>query len=286
MDQFRYKLVALDLDGTVLDNSGRVSARFKALTARLARANVRMVICTGRRWRTALPVVEEIAHASPITVCCGGALIKEAAGHRTLHSNPISSDTARRAVELFRSASLVPFLLLDRPVDGRELLISELDRSSAEQLPYILANQHAVEYYAGRYPELSEPTLEVYTLDHGSRMLGSVETIRDGLGDAAIVTPLSQPRYGPGQIALEVHGPTATKWNALCRLLERWDISPEQVMAIGDDANDIPMLRGAALSFAMGNAPDEVKTAADRVTAGNDEDGAAEALLSAFPELT
>jgi hydroxymethylpyrimidine pyrophosphatase-like HAD family hydrolase len=85
-----------------------------------------------------------------------------------------------------------------------------------------------------------------------------------------------------GVVALEVHDPAATKWRAIEWLLDEWDIRPEQVVAIGDDVNDVPMLRGAGLSFAMGNAPDAVKAAADRVTATNEENGVALALREAF----
>jgi len=285
MTQTGFKLVALDLDGTILDDAGHVVAGFGAVAAQLAELGVHVVLCTGRRWRTALHIAEQLPRASPIVICCGGALIKDAAEHRTLYINPISSDTARRAAELFRAGGLVPFLLMNRPLDRRELLISELDRPRAEQLPYIVANEHAVEYYRGPFPALREAVLEVYTLDDGSVVRAQMKMIRDALGDAAIVTLLSQPLYGPTQVDMEVHNPTATKWQALLWLLERWGIAPEQVVAMGDDMNDIPMLRGAGLSFAMGDAPDEVKAAADRVTGTCVEGGAAAALRIAFPEL-
>ncbi len=280
-----FQLVALDIDGTLLDSAGRISASLKAIVARLAALSVRTVLCTGRRWRTVLPVIEEIAQAHPVAVCCGGALIKEADRHRTLYTDPISNATARRAVQLFRSGGLVPLLLFDRPTDGRELLVSELDRGRAGELPYLKVHRQAVEYYPGEFIELAEQPLEVYAVDDLSRVAPQRQRIGDAFGKEAIVTSLVQRRYGARQVALEVHGPTATKWRALSWLLERWEMHARQVIAIGDDLNDIPMLRAAGLSFAMGNAPPEVKAAADRLTASNDEDGAALALRSVFPDL-
>ena len=93
---------------------------------------------------------------------------------------------------------------------------------------------------------------------------------------------MRQTQYGDDQATMELHDPAATKWSALQWLLDRWGIRPDEVVAIGDDVNDLPMLRAAGLSFAMGNAPDAVKASADAITAPNDEHGVVEALASVF----
>ena len=112
--------------------------------------------------------------------------------------------------------------------------------------------------------------------------LAAAEGDGSGLLQRATVQVMPQGRYGAEQLALELHDPGATKWRALYWLLQRWQVRPEEVVAIGDDVNDIPMLEAAGLSFAMGNASDEVKAAADAVTAGNDDHGVVEALASVF----
>jgi len=285
MPQTHFQLVALDIDGTVLDTKDRISESFKRAVARLASQGVRAVFCTGRRWRTALRAVEQIEHAHPIVVCSGGALIKEADSHNTLYADPFAPTSALRTAELFRRAGLVPILLLDRPVAGKELLISERQREQAQELPYVITHRDSIEYYPGDFPELSEPIFEVLTVDLVFRVRRGEQIVREAMAGQAIVMAMFQPRYGPDQIALEVHGPTATKWHALNWLLKLWQIRPENVVAIGDDVNDIPMLKGAGLSFAMGNAAPEVKAAARRVTSSIDEDGALEALCSVWPEL-
>lgn len=285
MDRLRYELVALDVDGTILDNAGRLSPRLKAMAPRLAAAGVRIVLCTGRRYRTALQILTELVHAHPVAVCVGGALVKEAERHRTIQVTPLDPDVSRRAVELFRAAGLVPFLLVDRPLEQRELLISEMDQAQAEGLPYVVANRPYVEYYAGEYPTVQEPVLDVYTLDHVSRIRAHVAGIRESLAGQAIVTPLTHQPTGPDELALETHAPTVSKWNALRRLLADWGVGSARVVAVGNDLNDIPMLRGAGLSFAVANASAEVKAAAQRVTASNDEEGVAEALGEVFRGL-
>lgn len=282
MTRTDYKLVALDLDGTVVTSGGTVGRQFPRIVAHLAERGVRCVVCTGRRWRTALPVVSEIESAHPAVVCCGGALIKEGQTHETLHALELCRETARQTVRLYRAAGLVPLLLYDRDLRERELLVSREDRHRAEERLYVRRNRETVEFYEGEFPVEIGPPLEVYTVDEVSLIREAEEDIRRELGERGFVTTLHQPRYRASQWVIQVHGPEATKWNALRWLMSRWEVAPEQVVAIGDDVNDVPMLRAAGLSFAMANAVPAAKEAADRITGSNDEDGVARALESVF----
>ena len=282
MRQQTFKLVALDIDGTVLDSSGHVSRRLKRALALLARRDVRTVLCTGRRWRTTLPVMGEIENAHALAVCCGGALIKDGTDNRTYHAIPLPRRAARHVAEAMRGKDLVPFILLDRDAGERELLISDLDRAHAADLPYVKSNEEFVEYYPGEFPKLAEPVLVVYTMDEVRRVSAAQQPLQRKLAGESTLTAMHQGRYGAAQWALEAHGIRATKWNALRWLLKRWRVPARQVVAIGDDVNDIPMLRAAGMSFAMGNAVPAVKRVASRTTTSNDEDGVVEALCSVF----
>ena len=283
MAETDFDVVALDLDGTVLNSAGNVTETFCAAVHALKKLGVRTVLCTGRRWRTAVEVIEQVEHADPTVVCCGGALIKEGESHRTLHTLTLEPDTARRTASLFRSAGLVPLVLRDQPIEGRELLIAEGDRNRAGELAFVQRNVMAVEYFEGAFPEEPVEILEVFTVDDVATVRGAEAPIGDALGADAIVVAMHQPRYGPRAWVIEVHGPTATKWSALSWLLKRWQVPSARVVAMGDDVNDVPMLQAAGLSFAMRNAVPEAKAVADRVTAGNDEDGVVQALRSVFP---
>ncbi len=278
----RFRLVALDIDGTILDSAQRIAPELKEALAGLVSRSVRVVLCTGRRWRSAVPILTELEHAHPIVVCCGGALVKRVDDESTLYARPLEHATAREAAAIFRRNSLVPMLLYDRPLSGLELKIAQEDRAQAEQLPYLVLNPGVCEWYAGDYPSTDERPLIVYTLDEGYKVRAAQPDFREHLGERAVVQAMAQARYGADQVALEVHDPASTKWRALHWLLKRWRILPEQVVAVGDDVNDVPMLRAAGLSFAMGNASQEVKAAADAVTRSNDEHGVVEALRSAF----
>ena len=283
-DNCLFKLVALDVDGTLLNSNGAVSDELKRVLPRLKALGVRSVLCTGRRWRSALPVVQELVHVDPYVVCCGGSLVKHLEGHETLRCIPLDWPTARRSSQVFREAGLVPIFLYDRPVDGQEMFVSQQDQSRAQQVLYLNVNRKDVAYFPGDVPPVEEPPLEVFTVDCVPRVRPLCGPIRDALGGCGVVEVMLQPRYGPRQLALEVHDVEATKWTALQWLMADWDIKPQEVLAIGDDVNDIPMLRAAGLSFAMGNAPEEVKSVADAVTATNDQHGAAMAIRRVFAE--
>ncbi len=190
--------------------------------------------------------------------------------------------TARLAARLFHENGLVPMLLYDRPLSGTELKLAESDRAAAGPLPYLRMNPGSFEWYDGDYPPGDEPPLVVYTVDAQEKVRRAEGPVVEGLGELGIVKAMVQLRYGPDQVALEIHDPTATKWHALRWLLERWGVRPQEVVAIGDDVNDLPMLEAAGLGVAMGNAVPEVKEIADTVTASNDEHGAALALRRAF----
>ncbi|MFO8008060.1 MAG: HAD-IIB family hydrolase [Candidatus Brocadiia bacterium] len=279
--QGRFRLVALDIDGTVLNSAGEVCAALKRTLAALARRSVRTVLCTGRRMRSAVPVLAELEHVHPILVCSGGALVKRVDDEETLYTDPLGDALAQRAAEVYRRAGLMPIVLYDHPLSGRELWVAAADRRKAEGLAYVQLNRDAVEYFEGDWPEGLEAPLEVYTVDRTERVEAARDRVRRDLEGSAIVEAMFQPRYG--ELALEVRSPTATKWAALQYLLDRWGIPPAQVVAVGDDVNDLPMLEAAGLSFAMGNALPEVKETADEVTATNDEEGVARALALAFP---
>ncbi len=87
---------------------------------------------------------------------------------------------------------------------------------------------------------------------------------------------LRSPRYIGFMCEFSPAG--VTKWSAICRLASLWGIDQAAICAVGDDVNDVPMIRAAGLGVAMGNARPEVKAAADRIAPSQDEDGLVEVV--------
>jgi len=288
MAQDNYKIVALDIDGTVLDSSGRMPDYFSTLIKVLEDFGVRVVFCTGRRWKTAHEVVSQLNYTHPIIICSGGAVIKDYGDGETVKALPLEKKSARKAVEEFPKRGLVPFVLPDAKLDEPDLIIPEDNKAQAENMLYVQRNRHSVRFSAPFECLITSPqsVLEIYTVDEKNKIIEAAKDLDAAFKDIAGITALNQPSYGPTYWALEVHGLQTSKWHAIEVLLQEWEVGKDQVVAIGDDVNDIPMLRDAGLSFAMANAVPETKAAADHITDSNDADGVLKALQWVFPWLS
>ena len=271
----RYQLLALDVDGTLLDPAGDLRPRVRqAVSAVLARG-LKVVICTGRRFRTAREVAEELGLAGPLVVH-NGALIKDFASGATLHYTYLPPHVYHQGLELLSQVS-TPMIYVDAFHEQIDILTSSLDQAHPFQRVYLQATAD----YCRIGGEMGTLPL------HGVVMLSiiadvtSLSAVRDrvetALGQHARVNLLANNKKYPGHI-LEIIHPEVSKWQALEQLAVQEGIAPSQIMAVGDDWNDLEMLRHAGLGIAMGNAPDGVKAVADYVTASNAEDGLAEAL--------
>ncbi len=280
-----YQIVALDIDGTVLDGKGQIPSYFRPMSGMLSDMGIHVVFCTGRRWKIALKAIKEVSNTQSVIVCSGGALIKDLKNHYTLHSLPVPLHMVDKVAALYRENGLVPFFLRECELDKQALLISHSDKEKAEKMGYVRKNRSDIEYCKGEIDNFCNSLLEIYTVDKKNKILEVAGQFDDELSEQVRVTALNQPIHGDDHWALEVHGPKTTKWNALELLMEEWNIKDNQVVAIGDDVNDIPMLKKAGISFAMANAVPEAKEAAGHITDSNDNNGVLCALKRIFPEL-
>src|SRR5271169_1276448 len=96
----RYQILALDVDGTLLDPDGTLRPRTAAAVARAARAGIRPILCTGRRCRRALPIAQQLGLDAPL-VCNSGAIIKDPRDHRTLWRADFDTALAADVLDLF-----------------------------------------------------------------------------------------------------------------------------------------------------------------------------------------
>ena len=272
MPHHRYRVLALDIDGTLLDGEGRLRSRTIEAVHRAARAGIRPVLCTGRRYRRALPIAEQLEIDSPL-VCNSGALVKEPRGHRTLWRADLPGQVAKDILDLLRLRDELAVSFTDRPLgdfdfvvgearSGRPLFDDYLDRnrSHAEVDPDWTTRSDIDHYHLcaiGTRPTMLD--LEGAILERTS---GSVQTFVQ-----------KSPKYA-GTMC-EVLRQDANKWAALLQIARIWGVEPGEICAVGDDMNDVPMLRGAGLGVAMGHANPDVLGAADLVTGSDREDGVA-----------
>lgn len=282
-----YDLVAVDIDGTLMDSADRLRPAVKEALLRVHEAGVPVVLCTGRRFRTTLAARTELGAAADVVVCSGGAAVKDVRTGRSLVCWPLEAALAGEVAGWMRRAGALPIVLPDEAADGRELLLSELDRARFEEggRPYLEWHSDHVAFRPDALPEAGVPILEVYTVDREDRVEAADGMLPAALREQASVLKMRQGLYGRDQLALEFLARGVSKARALAWLLDAWGIDPRRVIAFGDDVNDIEMIRYAGAGVAMGNAVESVRRAAAFQTLDCDHDGVAVALRRLMPGL-
>jgi len=277
------RLLALDLDGTLLNSSGRVSERNRrALDAARSRG-VRVALVTGRRFRDARPLALELGLDLPL-VAHNGALTKHARTLETVAAHLLPLEAARATLRVGREHG-ADALVSDEP-EGAGLLvydhIDETDRPLSEYVRW--ATRIHGDEAASAIRQV--PSLETY-LDHAPVHISFsgtqrkterlVEGLARELGPAARLMTTIYPRLDFGLI--DVIHPDVSKGTGLSAVAAEYGLSAEEVMAVGDNHNDREMLEWAGTGVAVANAePALFDLEGVHLTASNDEDGVAAAV--------
>ncbi len=253
------ELIALDLDGTLLQADDRVAEpERKAIERALARG-VRVVFVTGRGAEFPSLLARELGLDLPI-ICCHGALTKDFLSGRTLGHIPVPLEQARDLIDV----------AVERDLDLAIYHEERFHRLAGREryMPDMVA-PHWVEVEDFRLLREGAPTM--------LRFLGnrSVEIVRAELARRPVHAKFE--RWGDFE-ECAVTAREATKERALARLCGDFQIPRERVLAIGDSANDLPMLRWAGIGVAMGNAEPAVRESVGRVTLDVAHHGVARAI--------
>lgn len=256
------KLVAIDLDDTLLDNSRVVSPRACAAIRAAVAGGVTVTLATGRMYRSALPYARQLELDVPL-VTYNGALIKCSGSGETLLHRPLDAGTAAEVLAFFRERGWYVQVYLDDTLYVRE-------RDANARYYETISGVDAVAVGDALWTLPGEPT-KLLALAEPDRIQEINAAVAAAFGDR-VYTAVSKAFY------LEITHPGVNKGVALDFLAGRLGIGREAVMAIGDSINDLDMIGYAGLGVAMGNANPRVKAAAQAVTAANDADGVAEAI--------
>lgn len=244
----KYKMVAVDLDDTILHKDKTISEYTKSVFERLSK-NVKILVATSRAIQRAGEYAEQL-HASAL-VSLNGAVVYDN-GNR-IKTTPISEDVVRSILSELSQATPIELSIVKPEV------VYTTDRyfiDRGESLPIDLAD-----YDAGEVQR-------IYATTPNHEVLHALPLKRMGL---KLIQ--SQPKNYPDFhtiVRQEVN-----KAEGLKVLCERFTILPEEVVAFGDEDNDFEMLQFAGCGVAMGNAIDTLKAQADDITATNEEDGVA-----------
>lgn len=268
------RLVATDLDGTVVRSDGSLSDRTVAALRAAQDAGSTVVFVTGRPPRWMRPIAERTGHAG-LAVCANGALVYDLAREEVVESFPLSTEVALEIALRLRGALPGAAFAVESPAGfARE--------------PGYLVRFDVGDHGVGELEQLLEAAADgavkmLVRVGDGAEGGGASDApdvdallaaAREVLGDLAEVTH-STPTGPP---LLEVSAPGVSKATTLARLAAERGLTAADVVAFGDMPNDLPMLAWAGLSVAVANAHPAVLAAADHVTRSNDDDGVAYVL--------
>jgi Cof subfamily protein (haloacid dehalogenase superfamily) len=270
------ELIAVDLDSTLLSSEGQVTARTRRALDRAHAAGVEIVICTGRRFSSAMEVLDGISFADDIVVN-NGVVAKDVATGKTVYASLFSVEQYTSVIRAMKR------ICPDLPV---LVMVDEYPEYEYCADVTAGANEYHMEYINGNPDMLrAVETLEALPTDriiqccimHGGERLRAVEgPLAEATRGLAHVFTVRNTKYKGS--SLEVVPKGASKWRALQFLAASYSIPAQRIMAIGDDVNDLAMIEGAGFGVAMANAVEPVRQAADWITADKDHDGVAEAI--------
>ncbi len=257
------KLIALDLDGTLLQSDGTVSARtIQAVQAARARG-VAVAIATGRMYATAAPYGKMLGLGDIPMLLYAGGLIQTAESKKILFEQAIDPSDAAALLALAKAQGWQMQTYID---DVLRVAVYERWIQDYEAITHCRAVVCGDAFYTPQ----GKPNKLLSRGEH-DELVRRRQLIEEAMPGRFTIL-FSDPTF------LEIMPLGVNKGTGLHRLGELFHVSAGEIMAVGDSPNDLDMLEAAGFSVAMGNAPAQIKAAADVVTAGNDEDGVAAAI--------
>ena len=267
------KIIALDMDGTLLDSQKNVSERNRRALTACAEKGIWVVPATGRAGHGIAPEIKALPGVR-YAIATNGGVVTDLLEGRNLKTCAISNE---QTLSILRRLDEYP-AMYDPYIEGWAItqpeFIEHLDRYGLS--PVMQRMVHATRRTVPniiRYVEETKKEAEKINVFFGEEHMGERERLRRELEQIeGLFVSSSLPNN------LEINREEATKGNALLWLADYLNIPHSSVMAFGDGENDVSMLRAAGIGVAMGNAIDKAKEAAAYVTSSNDDDGVAAAL--------
>jgi Cof subfamily protein (haloacid dehalogenase superfamily) len=270
-----YRLLAIDIDGTLVNSQDEITDATRGALVRAADAGIRIVLVTGRQYSRSLPLARQLGLDAPIVTACG-ALIKDPANHATLFRASFASGLVSEIVAAIDQAGYEPVVYTDHYHDGYEYHFAERPPRRHELAQFVALNSDNGRV---RRDLVRDPPVDVFAgFAIGSRdeMLGLSRRLEERFEGLLYLHVMRSPRYIGHMCEIVPAG--VNKWSGVLQLADRWSVAPDEICAVGDDVNDIPMLRGAGLAVAMGNAVPELLPFAHRVAPRHDDDGLVEVV--------
>ena len=257
------KMVATDIDGTILRWSFDFSPETKDCIKKLKKNGVKVVLVTGRMHSAAMGIAKELGIDTPIVSYQGGMIKKFYKSDEVLYRNDMDSDRALEIIDWAKENNIHLNLYMD------DILYVEEESETIKRY----ANARYIDYNVCKFDKLKiENVNKILAIDYHNpdRVTGWVNDLTRLYPDLYIVK--STPYF------CEIAGKDATKGRAVEFLQKKWNLKKEEILSIGDQDNDIELLNAGGIAVAMGNATDGLKACADYITDSVENDGWVKAI--------
>jgi len=263
-----YRLLVVDIDGTLLDKDGNISSENEKALARVRATGLRFSLCTGRSILASRSVIERLA-VDGFHIFFDGAFVSSPDASREVYARPLPRSAVRQIVEYADEHSLnLEISAVDKFYAARESWGTEIRRQFFGIEPVITDLSTLWD---------KERVIKANLLTTNTQEVAKAEALMRHFKGALVFSHGGTPAY-PGVDFLNILAAGVSKGKALEALVNHLGISLAEVIAIGDGSNDIPLLATAGLAIAMDNASPEVKAVADHVTEDVDHSGLAKAI--------
>lgn len=266
------KLIAIDIDGTLLTPQGQIALHTITAVQAAQEAGILVTLASARRYLNTKPIADALGLSIPLILYDGALIIQHPQGE-ILHTHPLQATIAQNAVEILVRHDVQP-VVHHITNDIEEIWTGSAKRDNAWIADYFASFPATIRRmpYATLCTGQRDP-LRVVAFAPDNVIVSLVPEISDL---PCSWNAIKQGNYGYAEMAImHTH---CSKASGLTTLARQVGIPLAQVMALGDNNNDIEMLQAVGWGVAMGQASDIVKSSADAVTTSNTEDGVALAI--------
>jgi Cof subfamily protein (haloacid dehalogenase superfamily) len=270
-EQLMYKLVAIDLDGTLLNNEKEISKRNIKAIREACSKGVKIVICSGRVFSGARVYAKQVGVTGPV-IACNGAVITRDIGGELMYASYMNKSDCFKVIDICKKYNTYYHIyagdvMLTERLEGPSLRYYERNKTL---LPEDRIKIEVVPDMREKLLNTAEVVLKFIIITQDLDILKNARAEAESLSNVTIMSS----NYDN----FEIMNKGVNKGDSLKQLAEMLNISSDEVMAIGDNENDLTMLSYAGLGVAMENAESNIKEAADYVTLSNEDDGVALAI--------
>jgi Cof subfamily protein (haloacid dehalogenase superfamily) len=267
---FKCRLLAIDIDGTLVNSRDELTTGTREAIVRAGKAGIRVVLATGRRYSRTLYLLDPLGIDVPL-ITASGALIKDPKRHRTLFQAVFDRQLLGEILRIIAREGFDPLLCTDSFSAGFDFYCAKTTGANPELQEYLDLNPNDGRIWPNLVSDPPPGVFLVFTMGAKQQMIELDGVLQRKLPGRFSSHVLRSPRYRGFLVEIAAAG--VSKWSGVKRVAEMWAIDESSICAVGDDVNDIAMIRGAGLGVAMGNALPEVKAAADLIAPTHDEDG-------------